>query len=297
MDYELFERLKADPSLMDNLLEGGGRQLGDVNLDKLSIKVMPSGFPSLDTGYMLLKDSESEVIIVSGRPSSGKSAFMFQLALSVSQTMPVHVFSLEMSQESIVRRLMSQMLQVPISNIQNGWVDRDLLETARKKLLNDYKYYIDDDGGLSIAEIMDRAITKARKFKTQMVVIDYLQIIGREKDHSADAEIGRITSSLKKLAKQLKCTVVVGCQLNRQCETRGSQTGNYQPLLSDLRESGNIEQDADIVLAIHREERYTKLRPGEADVIILKNRNGAVGTVAMKYIASQTSFIDESVEI
>lgn len=291
MDFDVFEKLKADPSLMDNYLDGGGKQLGDINLDKLSIKVMPSGFSSLDSGYMILKEDEGELVIVGGRPSSGKSAFMFQLALSVSENLPVHVFSLEMSQESIVRRLMSQMIQKPVSHIQMGWVDKRELEYARRRL-QEYQYIIDDTSGISASELADRARTRAKKFGTRLIVVDYLQLLRTEKGHSKDAEIGEITKELKSLARDLRCPVVVGSQLNRNCETRGASTGDYRPMLSDLRESGNIEQDADIILAVHRESRYTKLRPGEADILVLKNRNGGIGEVTMKFMAEQTKFED-----
>lgn len=291
MDYSLFEKLKTNPKLIDNILDGGGKQLGDVDLDNLQIEVMSSGFPSLDSNYMLLKKGEGELIIVGGRPSSGKSALMFQLALNVSRELPVHVFSLEMSQESIVRRLISQIIEKPLSEIQLGWVDRTLLEKAKNQL-QEYHYIIDDTSGISVSELCDRARNRAKKFGTRLVVIDYLQLLRTEKGHSKDAEIGEITKELKSLARDLQSPVIVGSQLNRQCEVRGAGSGDYRPILSDLRESGNIEQDSDIILAIHREYRYTKLRPGKADVLVLKNRNGSIGETEMNFHADQTKFED-----
>lgn len=292
MDQDLFQKLRANPELIDQVLNPG-KQLSDIDLDKLAIKVLPSGFYSLDKNYMLLKELEGELIIVGGRPSQGKSAFMFQLALSVSESRPVHVFSLEMSQESIVRRLISQLTGRPIVEIQNGWVDRITLEEA-KETLKKYKYHIDDTSGISAAEVCDRARSYAKRNKTRLVIIDYLQLLRTEKGHSKDSEIGEITKQLKSLARDLQCPVIVGSQLNRQCETRGASTGNYKPVLSDLRESGNIEQDADIILAVHRESRYTKLRPGEADILILKNRNGSIGETIMKFHEQSCYFEDLS---
>lgn len=286
----LIQQMYAGEISIDDVLNPGKR-LHDVDLDKLSIRVMPSGFPTLDRCYMLLKEDEGELIIVGGRPSHGKSALMFQLALNVSETLPVHVFSLEMSQESIVRRLMSQMLGRPVSAIQHGLVEMELLEQAQEKLSH-YQYIIDDCSGLSALELADRARTRARSFGTRLIIIDYLQLLKTEKGHSKDSEIGEITKTLKTLASELRCPIVIGSQLNRQCEIRGSSSGDYRPILADLRESGNIEQDADIVLAVHRESRYTKLRMDEADIIVLKNRNGAVGETMMKWYGAQTRFED-----
>lgn len=292
MDQDLYKKLKENPDLIEQVLNPG-KQLGDVDLDKLAIKTMSSGFYSLDSSYMLLKELEGELIIVGGRPSQGKSAFMFQMALNVSEHHPVHVFSLEMSQESIVRRLISQIIKEPMSHIQHGLVDRRKLEEAKKKL-EAYKYFIDDTSGISAAEVADRARSRAKKHSTRLVVVDYLQLLRTERGHSKDSEIGEITKELKALARDLKCPVVVGSQLNRQCETRGASTGDYKPILSDLRESGNIEQDADIILAVHRESRYTKLRQGEADILVLKNRNGAIGQTIMKFHEESVHFEDLS---
>lgn len=286
----LIQQMYAGEVSIDDILNPGKR-LHDVDLNKLSIQVMPSGFPTLDKAYMLLKEDEGELIIVGGRPSMGKSALMFQIALNVSEYLPVHVFSLEMSQESIVRRLMSQIIGRPVSAIQMGLVERGLLEQAQEKL-STYQYLIDDCSGLTALEVADRARTRARGFGTRLIIIDYLQLLRTEKGHSKDAEIGEITKTLKALAKELRCPIIVGSQLNRQCEIRGASSGDYKPILSDLRESGNIEQDADIILAVHRESRYTKLRMDEADLLILKNRNGAVGETMMKFYAAQTRFED-----
>jgi replicative DNA helicase len=164
--------------------------------------------------------------------------------------------------------------------------------TSAKEQLKEYKYFIDDAAGLTAEALADRAVTRSRKVDTRLVIIDYLQLLKTEKGHTRDVEIGEITKTLKTLAKTLRCPVVIGSQLNRQCEVRGASSGNYKPLLSDLRESGNIEQDSDIILAVHREYRYSKLRPSEADIIILKNRNGPIGEVVMGFSDAQTMFYD-----
>lgn len=263
----------------------------------LSISVMESGFPTLDNEYLFLKEQEGELIMVGGRPSMGKSAFMFQLALHVSRKHPVHVFSLEMSHESIIRRLIASMIDKSISTIQRGLVNYETLENAKEELKS-YNYTIDDRSGLTVQTLCDAARTRAKKQTTALVVVDYLQLLRTEKGHSRDSEIGEITKELKSLAKDLKCPVIVGSQLNRGCETRGSQTGNYRPVLSDLRESGNIEQDSDQIICVHRDYRYTRRMEdkNKADIIFLKNRNGRIGDVSMIFDDTKTKFYDTETE-
>lgn len=282
----IYSKIKSGELDIDRLLNPG-RQLHDIDLKELPIEVMSSGFQSLDKDYMLLKENEGELIIVGGRPSMGKSALMFQMALQVSQHSPVHVFSLEMSQASIVRRLLSSILDRPISAIQMGLIAPNELKAARDDL-KQYNYIIDDTSGLSADELIDRARNRAKTHNTKLIVIDYLQIIRKERGHSTHAEYGEITAKLKTLAKDLKCPVIVGSQLNRQCELREDK----RPILSDLKESGAIEQDADIVLAVHREYRYTRLRPDEADILVLKNRNGSTGDCVFKFYGAQARFED-----
>lgn len=284
---DLFKALSDDPGMIERVLNPG-KQLSDFDVDKLSIKTVSSGFPRLDDPYLLLKEGEGELIIVAARPSMGKSALCFQLALHVAKTQHVHVFSLEMSQESIIRRLVSSMIDRPVTAIQMGLVDRKILEKAREDL-KQYNYTIDDRGGLTADEICDAAESRARKNGTGLIVIDHLQIVKREAGHSVHEEIGLISAKFKNLAKKLRCPVVVACQLNRQCELRE----NKKPILSDLKESGSIEENADLVLGIYREERYTKLRAGEADLLILKNRNSQVGEVTMRFFNAQTRFYDD----
>lgn len=268
------------------------KHISDFDIDKLRVTVIPSGFPSLDE-YLLLKQDKCELIFVGGRPSMGKSAFMFQAALNISKTLPVHVFSLEMDADQIRTRLLAGHLNISLSSILNGTCSATRLEQG-KQWLSTLNYVVDDRGGLDIHQICDSAKTVHRERGTKVIVIDYLQLLRSERGHSKDDEIGKITRKLKELAKELKVPIVVGSQLNRGCENRGKETGDFKPCLADLRESGNIEQDADMVLFVHRESRYTGARPGEADIIISKNRNGPVGEVTMHFTEAQTRFIDRS---
>jgi replicative DNA helicase len=285
----MLQDLKAGKITLDDLLVPE-KHISQIGIDDLRIDALPSGFPSLDD-YMFLKDKRSELIIIGGRPSMGKSAFLFQLALNVAKTMPVHVFSLEMDKESIYTRLISGVINRSMQAIQKGAVSNDVLVNAKKEL-DSLHYFIDDRAGLNVFELSSSARDAQKRHGTKLIVVDYLQLLRTPKGHSKDDEVGSVTKELKALAKDLKVPVVVGCQLNRQCEIRGKESGDYKPILSDLRESGNIEQDSDIVAFVHRESRYTNERPGVADIIIAKNRNGPCGTVEMGFTEAQTRFID-----
>lgn len=267
-----------------------GKYLHDIDVKNLKIEVLPSGFRSLDE-YMFLKKGRSELVVIGGRPSHGKSALMFQIAYQVSAHTPVHVFSLEMDQEQILTRLISGMINVPISAIQRGH-HVEKVTAARDEIKKTRKYIVDDRAGINIHELADAARQRAKKDGTGLIVIDYLQLLRVEKGHSKDDEIGAITRELKALAKELHVPIVVGSQLNRNNESRGGSGGKYRPQLSDLRESGNIEQDSDLVAFVHRESRYTGLRVDEADIIISKNRNGPSGDIIMKWAPAQTRFED-----
>lgn len=289
MNSQLMAQIENGEVNIDQLLKPEVH-LAEIPVDSLKIKVLESGFPSLDE-MMLLKDQRSELIIVGGRPSMGKSAFMFQLAFQIAQHSPVHVFSLEMDKEQILTRLIAGKINKSISAIQKGFVDNAIL-TKERDAFKSLQYYIDDRAGIDIYQVSAAARDAAKRYGTKVIVVDYLQLLRVEKRHSKDDEIGTITKELKALAKDLKATVIVGSQLNRECERRGKDTGDYRPILSDLRESGNVEQDADMVLFVHRQSRYTNERPGEADIIVAKNRNGAVGTIEMTFSETQTRFID-----
>lgn len=283
---DIYDKIQSGELDLDQALNPG-KALHDVDVSRLPIDIMSSGFSTLDNEYMILKKREGELIIVAARPSMGKSALVFQMALHVSQTLHAHVFSLEMSQESVVRRLVSNIINRPITAIQMGLVSQDTLQKACNELKR-YNYTIDDSGGLTADEICDRAITRHKMHKTGIVIVDHLQIVKRDKGHSVHTELGEVTTKFKNLGKELKCPVVVACQLNRQCELRE----NKRPILSDLKESGSIEENADIVLGIYRDYYYTQLRADEADILVLKNRNGQTGETVMKFYGAQSRFED-----
>jgi replicative DNA helicase len=242
----------------------------------------------------------SELIIIAARPSMGKTAW----AINIAQNCAVHdakvvaVFSLEMSKESLLRRMLASEAMVGARKLQTGFIPRDdksKLIAALDRLMNS-KMFIDDTPGITLAEMR----AKARRLRQQeggldLIVIDYLQLMTGSKQggkgfENRTQEVSSISRGLKALAKELQVPVVALSQLSRGSEQR---TGDKKPLLSDLRESGSIEQDADVVAFIHREEYYDRENEdvkGQAEIIIAKQRNGPTGSIKMAYLSEFTRF-------
>jgi replicative DNA helicase len=285
MDSDLFKKLFEDPSMIERVLNPG-KYLHEADPESLQIHTMPSGFDCLDQQTMLLKKSEGELIIVCGEASMGKSSLMLKIAFNVSKDRPVHIFSLEDSYESIVRRRLATTIKSTISDIQRG-LNKDRVQAGLDEL-KQYNFFVDDTGGLNVDEICERAESRHRKFKTELIVVDHLQVVGVNPTHSRALEIGNITYKLKALAKKLKCPVMLASQMNRQNAGRE----NKKPQLTDLKESSSIEQNSDIVLSVFREFRYTKLRQFEADIGVLKNRNGPVSDFVLGFSPSLADFTE-----
>src|ERR1700757_1331815 len=243
---------------------------------------------------------ESELIIIAARPSMGKTAWAINIAenAAVRGGKVVAVFSLEMSKASLLRRMLASQALVNSKAIQTGMLMRD----DRAKLINgleklmESKMFIDDTPGITLAEMR----AKARRLKQQqgaldLIVIDYLQLMTGSNSNAKGfenrtQEVSAISRGLKALAKEMKVPVVALSQLSRASEQRG---GDKKPLLSDLRESGSIEQDADVVCFIHREEYYDRENEdlkGKAEIIIAKQRNGPTGSIQLAYLADYTRF-------
>ena len=243
---------------------------------------------------------ESELIIIAARPSMGKTAWAINIAenAAVRGDSVVAVFSLEMSKASLLRRMLASQAMVNSKAIQTGMLmrdDRQKLIAGLEKLMES-KLFIDDTPGITLAEMR----AKARRLKQQqgdrldLIVIDYLQLMTGSssggKTENRTQEVSAISRGLKALAKEMKVPVVALSQLSRASEQRG---GDKKPLLSDLRESGSIEQDADVVCFIHREEYYDRENEdlkGKAEIIIAKQRNGPTGTIQLAYLADYTRF-------
>ena len=260
--------------------------------NKNKVSGIESGFIDLDKKISGL--NPSSLIILAARPAMGKSAFVLNIAeyVAMHDKVPVMIFSLEMSKEEIANRMLASESEVDSMKIKNG---NDLTSEDWLKLgqasgrLSDIPLYIDDTPGLTSAELR----AKCRKAKLEknigLVIIDYLQLMeSKTKSPSRQQEISEISRSLKILAKELQIPVIALSQLSRATESRT----DHKPMLSDLRESGAIEQDADIVMFIHREDYYNPEteKKNIAEIIIAKNRSGETGTVEVAWLGQYTKF-------
>lgn len=256
---------------------------------------LPTGFDDLDD--MTAGMHEGDLIIVAGRPGMGKTAFALNVGVNACQLrkVAVAVFSLEMPKEQLVRRMLCSEARVDGSRMRSGqlWRD-DWPKLARAAgTLSDLPFFIDDTPGLTLMELR----AKARRLNSEanglgLIIIDYLQLMRSGSRHdSREQEISEISRSLKALAKELRIPVIALSQLNRGVETRGVK--DKRPQLSDLRESGAIEQDADTILFVYRDEVYNRYNPdskNRAEIIIGKQRAGPVGTVHCAFFNEYTRF-------
>ena len=266
------------------------------------------GITGISTGFAELDRMtnglhESEMIVIAARPSMGKTALAMNITehVAINSKLPVAVFSLEMSSQQLVQRLLCSRARVNLQKVRDGFLaERDFPSlTAAASKLAEAQIFIDDSAGLSILELR----AKARRLKAQrdikLIVVDYLQLLRsptRRAQDNRQLEISEISAGLKGLAKELKIPVIVIAQLNRQPEAR---TGG-RPRLSDLRESGSIEQDADLVGLLVRPEIYEEdeetraEKAGEAELIIAKQRNGPVGEISLTFLKEFTRFEDRA---
>lgn len=256
-----------------------------------------SGFPHLDriTGGW----RPGDYIVVAARTSMGKTAFALNLALHAArmESIPVLIFSLEMSGEQIAMRILSILSGIPLHQLRNAELSMQDFEALEKALneLQEVPLYIDDSGELTIADLRARATLAHHQHHVRMVVVDYLQQVQAMLDRRSgtrEQEVSFVSRSLKALAKELNIPVIAVAQVSRQAELRADN----RPKLSDLRESGAIEQDADMVLFLYRPGYYRSSSldqekfPGHTEVIVAKNRNGPVGTCHIKFLRETASF-------
>lgn len=270
------------------------QHIQDVAKADSKITGIPSGFEDLDektAGFQ-----KSDLILIAARPSMGKTALVLNIAQHACFKKDYHClfFSLEMSKEQLVNRLLAMESRVDSQNIRIGHLNDDewrgIIESAG--VIGMSNLAIDDTAAITVAEMR----TKCRRYKIEhgldMVMIDYLQLMSGSRsgrmEVSRQQEISDISRSLKALARELQCPVIALSQLSRAVEQRP----DHRPMLSDLRESGAIEQDADVVMFIYRDDYYNEdsERKGVADVILAKQRNGSIGTVSLAWIAALTKF-------
>jgi replicative DNA helicase len=267
-------------------------QIEYVHLHRGQTFGVPTGFRKLDelTGGL----QRSDLVVLAARPGMGKTSFALNIAAHAAQKggVPVGVFSLEMSCEQLVQRLLCAEAGIDSHKLRTGYLEEDDFPRIASAMgsLNDLPIFIDDTPGISVMELR----TKARRLQAEhdlgFVVVDYLQLMqGRMTDNRVQ-EVSEISRSLKSLARELNVPVLACSQLSRAVEQRQPKI----PQLSDLRESGSIEQDADIVLFIYREELYDENTPkrGVAEIHIAKHRNGPLGKIDLHFAAHQTRFSD-----
>ncbi len=270
-------------------------KLEELYNKKQHITGVPTGFTELD--YKTAGFHNSDLILIAARPAMGKSAFALNIATNaaVRAKVPVVIFSLEMSKEQLVNRILCSESMVDSNKIRTGKLEEDDWTKLAGSIgpLSEADIYIDDTPGISVTEIR----AKCRKLKLEknigMVVIDYLQLVqgsNRRSGGSREQEISEISRSLKILAKEIGVPVVALSQLSRAVEQRP----DHRPMLSDLRESGAIEQDADIVMFLYRDDYYNQdsEKKDIAEVILAKHRGGSTGTVELLWLGSYTKFVN-----
>jgi replicative DNA helicase len=280
------------------------------NIEKLFerkelITGVPTGFTDLD--HMTAGLQPSDLVIIAGRPSMGKTAFILNIVehagVFTDPAVPVLVFSLEMSKEQLVQRMLCSVSRVDASRLRTGnLVDSDWSKlTNGASMLSEAPIYIDDTPGITVLELR----AKARRLKAErnlgLVVVDYLQLMQGHNAESRQQEISEISRSLKALAKELNLPVIALSQLNRSLENRTDK----RPIMADLRESGAIEQDADVIMFIYREAVYCedcrsrertceKGHEKDAEIIVGKQRNGPIGTVHLTFRGQYTRFENQA---
>ncbi|MFK7730152.1 MAG: replicative DNA helicase [Pseudomonadales bacterium] len=279
------------PQPVNPLLKGALDRIDELFNTDGSITGVSTGFKELDEKTAGMQ--RSDLIIVAGRPSMGKTSFAMNIvenAVMVEEN-PVLVFSMEMSAESLIMRMLSSIGKIEQNRIRTGAMHEDdwpRLSAAVGKL-KDRPLFIDDTPALSPSEVRSRARRVMREHgKISMIMIDYLQLMQTGGSEGRTAEISEISRSLKAIAKEFDCPMIALSQLNRSVEQRP----NKRPVLSDLRESGAIEQDADVIAFIYRDEFYNEDSPekGVAEIIIGKQRNGPTGTCKLAFLGPYTRF-------
>ncbi|MGZ3768415.1 MAG: replicative DNA helicase [Bdellovibrio sp.] len=274
------------------------QKIEELYKNKAEITGIGTGFKKLDE--MTAGLHPGEMTIIAARPSMGKTAFSLNIAQHVALRLKktVAYFSLEMGKESMMMRMLSAESKVSMSEIRNGRIQ----DSAWPKLINaagalsEAPIFIDDTAGISPFEIRSRARRLKAEYGLDVIMIDYLQLMSmKQKFNSREQEVAEISKSLKAIAKELQIPIVALAQLNRGVEGRTEK----KPMLSDLRESGSIEQDADVIMMLYRDDYYDKENPdkqGHAEVIVGKQRNGATGPVKLRFDAQYNRFRDADPE-
>jgi replicative DNA helicase len=292
--------IRKNYETMPGLLAKAVKKIEIASQNTSGITGVPAGFMELDkltSGWQ-----KSDLIILAARPAMGKTAFVLSIArnAAVLFRQPVAFFSLEMAAEQLVARLIAAETGISAEKLKKGNLEAHEWAQLHHKItaLENAPIFIDDTAGISIFELRTKARRLKNERKIELIIVDYLQLMtaGPEHKGNREQEISAISRSLKAIAKELDIPIIALSQLSRSVETRG---GSKKPMLSDLRESGAIEQDADMVMFIYRPEYYGLHEDesgmpthGRADIIIAKHRSGAVGEVPLRFINEQAKFTD-----
>lgn len=276
-----------------DIIKNGIELIESLYHKKSHITGVSTGFRDFDIQTAGLQ--KGDLVIAAGRPSMGKSAFVTSMAehAAVTENVPVAIFSLEMSKEQLMQRFLCSQAKVDIHKLRTGFLapsEWPILTSAAGKL-SEAPIYIDDTPAINVFELRARARRLSAYYNIGLVIVDYLQLIrGSHRGESRQQEISEISQALKALAKELSVPVIAISQLSRAVESRT----DHRPQLSDLRESGAIEQDADVVVLLLREEYYnpTEDNKGIAEIIIAKQRNGPVGSVMLGFVKEYMKFVN-----
>jgi replicative DNA helicase len=303
-EAQLFEiaqgNIKKESIQINLLIQNAIKQIEQAGKREDGLSGIPSGFTRLDritSGWQ-----NSDLIVIAARPSMGKTAFVLSMArnIAIDHHLPIAVFSLEMASIQLVNRLISSESELPSERIRNGKLSTEEWKQLDSKIkpLENSPIFIDDTPEISIFELRAKCRRLKKQHDIRAVVIDYLQLMTGppETRGNREQEVSIISRSLKSIAKELEIPVIALSQLNRSVEMR---TGNKRPQLSDLRESGAIEQDADVVCFIHRPEKYGILEDeegnstvGMAEIIVAKHRNGPIGELKLRFRNVIARFVD-----
>ena len=307
--FEISQRSqKRDVTHISPVIGEAFERMRNASKNEGNISGIPSGFTELDkitSGWQ-----KSDLVIIAARPAMGKTAFVLSMAknIAVDYKIPVAIFSLEMSNVQLVNRLIMNVCEIEGGKIRNGRLTQAEWEKLEHGItpLGEAPIYVDDTPGLSVFELRSKARKLVREKGIQIIIIDYLQLMNANGAFfgSREQEVSIISRTLKGLAKELDIPVIALSQLSRNVEKRDSSNSNVdgkKPLLSDLRESGAIEQDADMVCFIHRPEYYKLYDDGNGkdlrglgQIIVAKHRNGATDEIWLRFIGKYTRFQNES---
>ncbi len=286
-------------------------EIGNLRSSRDEVTGLKTHFRDLDK--LLNGLHPNDLIILAARPSIGKTAFVMNIVLNIAHVdnVPVGVFSLEMGREQINMRLLCSHSQIASHKVQRGMINENDFDTLRAKAteLQDCPIFVDDTPGLTLMAVRARARRlKAQQPNLGLIVIDYLQLMSGsdsgKREQNRQQEVSEISRGLKGLARELNLPVIALSQLSRNIEQRSGKDKGARPMLSDLRESGAIEQDADVVMFVHRERKELeknedgshadKTLPIDAEIIVGKHRNGPIGTAEMLFWADFTMFTDKA---